>query len=155
MSDAAAGATADLLSPPNGPAEQARTQIESLKQDASWVKRHLSGDHETRNELARLHELAYAPAQGSITMGGPTPEAQRAEMADHLGTLSDLPPDVLTHVRTGGSVTADEYRMAVAKKDALFSDAEWRAKYLAGNHEAKKQKLLLDVILSSSIKLVA
>jgi hypothetical protein len=52
-------------------------------------------------------------------------------------------------------VSADEYRMAVAKKESLFGDAAWRAKYLAGNYEAKQQKLLLDVILSSPVKLRA
>lgn len=151
------GAAVDLSlpSPPAMPADQARARIAELKANPDFVKRHLGGDHATREELARLHEFAYAPAQGSISMGGPTPEAQRAEQAEHLGTLSDLSADVLEHVRTGAAVSADEYRLAVAKKENLFADAEWRAKYFAGNHEAKQQKLLLDVILSSPIKLGA
>ena len=155
MADAVQGAATDLMLPPAMPADQARARIAELKADPSFVKRHLSGDHETREHLARLHEFAYAPAPGSITMGGPTPEAQRAEQADHLGTLSDLSADVLDHVRQGAAVSQDEYRMAVAKKELLFGDAEWRAKYFAGNYEAKQQKLLLDVILSSPIKLGA
>jgi hypothetical protein len=156
MTDALAqGAAADLMLPPAMPADQARARIAELKSDPAFVKRHLSGDNETREHLARLHEFAFAPAPGSITVGGPTPEAQRAEQADHLGTLSDLSADVLDHVRTGAPVSQDEYRMAVAKKDSLFSDASWRDKYFAGNHEAKQQKLLLDVILSSPIKLGA
>jgi hypothetical protein len=157
VTDAPAGAVVDLglPLPETMPADQARARIAELKSDSAFIKKHLSGDHSTRETLARLHEFAYAPAPGSVTMGGPTVEAQRAEQADHLGTLSDLSADVLDHVRTGAAVSQNEYRMAVAKKESLFADAAWRAKYFAGSHEAKQQKLLLDVILSSPIKLGA
>lgn len=151
----AGGAAVDLIPPPSTPADQARAQIEALKTNPEWVKKHLSGDHETRQELARLHEIAFQPVPGSIISGGPSVETQREDEAAHLGMLSDLSADVLEHVRTGAAVSAYEFRMAVAKKDALFGDADWRAKYFAGNHEAKKQKALLDVILSSPIKLGA
>jgi hypothetical protein len=140
---------------PSTPAEQAVAKIAALKADPDFVKRHLGGDHETRAELARLHEIAYTPAEGSITVGGPSIEAQRSEQADHLGTMSDLSGGVLDHVRTGAAVSADEYRMAVAKKDSLFGDPTWREKYFRGDHEARQQKLLLDVILSSRVKMGA
>jgi hypothetical protein len=153
MTDIAPGSAAADLIPANLPADQAQAQIAELKADPEFVKRHLSGSHETREQLAKLHELAFKPAPGSIMFGGPTIEAQREESAAHLGTITDVPADVLEHVRTGAAVTADEYRLAVAKKENLFGDPDWRAKYFAGNHEAKKQKALLDVILASPIKL--
>jgi hypothetical protein len=155
MTDLAPGGAAADLIPTNLPADQARAKIAELTQNPDWVKRHLSGDHETKTELARLHEIAFRPAPGSIISGAPSIEAQREETAAHLGTLTDIPADVLEHVRTGASVSADEYRMAVARKDSLFGDPEWRAKYFAGNHEAKKQKALIDIILASPIKLGA
>jgi hypothetical protein len=148
----APGAAADLVPTP---ADQARAQIEALKADPAWVQKHLAGSHETKAELARLHEIAYAPAQGSIRVGGPTPEAQRAEQADHLGIMSDLPAAVIDQVRQGQPVTAEEYRLAVGRKNSLFADPAWRDRYFRGDHEARQQKLLLDVILSSPIRLGA
>jgi len=147
-------AAADLMMiPQNMRADEARARIEELKADPNFVKRHLSGDHETKAHLETLHQIAFEPAPGSVMIGGPTLEAQREATAAHLGTMTDISADVLDHVRTGASVSEDEYRLAVAKKNSLFGDPEWRAQYLAGNHEAKKQKVLLDVILASPIKL--
>ena len=104
MSDAPAtptpapGAAADLGTPAStaeqaapSTAEQAVARIAALRADPAWVKLHLSGDAGTRTELAHLHELAYKPTPGSITVGGPTLEAQRALMADHLGTSGVSP----------------------------------------------------------------
>ena len=132
MTDApvAQGAAADLELPATMPADVARARIAEAKANPDFVKRHLSGDHSTREYLSRLHEFAWAPPPGSITMGGPTPEAQRAEQADHLGTLSDLSADVLDHVRTGAAVSQDEYRLAVARKENLFADGEWDSNIL-------------------------
>jgi hypothetical protein len=148
----APGAAADLLSGPAMPADQARTKIAELTANPDWVKRHLGGDHETKAELQRLHEIAFQPAPGSIITGTPPIEAQLNEQAAHLGTMSDVSDDVLDHVRTGASVSASEYRLAVAKKDALFSDPQWRDSYFAGGYEARQQKLLLDVILASKVR---
>lgn len=152
MTDAAAvtdvgpGAAADLMAPAS-PAEQARSQIEALKANPEWVKRHLSGDHETRHELARLHEIASQPIPGSIIMGGPSPEAQRAETADHLSTLFDLSPAILDEIRQGKPASIDEHRLAVGRKNALMSDPAWRDRYLNGDAKAGREMLLLNSIL--------
>lgn len=155
MTDALQGAAADLMPGPTTPADTARAKIAELKADPDFVKRHLSGDLNTREELTRLHELAYTPAEGSISMGGPTPAAVRAEMADHLSTLSDLPAAVIEQIKSGAPVSADEFRLAVGRKNALMGDPAWVAKYMKNDATAQRDMLLLNVILSSPIKLRA
>lgn len=45
--------------------EQALSRIEDLKNDESFRKRYLAGDVEATQEMARLHHMAYPPAQGA------------------------------------------------------------------------------------------
>jgi hypothetical protein len=145
---AVAGATVDLIQPPTTEADKARAQIAELKANPEWVKRHLGGDHTTRAELARLHEIAFTPEPGSITMGGPTPEAQRAEMADHLGNLFDVSTAVLDEIRQGKPASVEDHRLAVGRKNALMTDPSWVTKYMNGDASARREMWLLNSILS-------
>jgi hypothetical protein len=51
----------------------------------------------------------------------------------------------------GGSVSLAEYRAAEALQATLKADPAWRARFLAGDYQAKRDQLLLSVILSSDI----
>jgi hypothetical protein len=146
-STVAAAAAADLL-PPATPADQARAQIEALKANPEWVKRHLGGDHATREELARLHELTHTPAPGSIISGMPTAAAQNAEMADHLSTLFDISPGIMEEIRQGKPASLDEHRLAVGRKAARMSDPAWVNRYMTGDAEARREMWLLNSILT-------
>jgi len=51
----------------------------------------------------------------------------------------------------GGSVSLAEYQAAQSLQSALHSDPAWRARFLANDYQAKRDQLLLSVVLSSSI----
>jgi hypothetical protein len=138
-----------LIPPDHRAAAEAR--IAALKADPAWIAKHLSGSHETKEELRLLHEQAYSPPAGMVSHGGPTLEAQRNAEADSLANNSTVSPAVIDEIRSGRPVSALEYQLAVAKKNALFRDPAWRARYFAEDHEARRQKDLIDVILSSRV----
>jgi hypothetical protein len=135
--------------PPADAAVAARAEITRLKGDGDFVKRFLGGDPEANARMRGLHEIE-ANASNPFVIGGPSPQQQRNTEAASLADMG-LPQEVIDHYREGKPVSADEYRMAVAKKQDLFTDAAWRAKYFAGNHEAVQQLRLLQVILSSRV----
>jgi hypothetical protein len=134
-------------------ADDARMTLEARKADGEWTKRYLAGGHEERAEFLRLTEQMHAQPAGAINVGGPSLEAQNADQADWLAENIDVSAAVIEQVRSGRPVTADEYRMATARKNALFGDPAWREKYFRGDAEARRQKVLLDVILSSRVAL--
>lgn len=144
----AAGAAADLMPLPTTAADAARAQIAELKANPEWVKRHFDGDLATREEMARLHEIAFTPTPGSIMMGGPTPEEQRAEMADHLGTQFDVSSAVLDEIRQGKPASLEEHRLARGRKSSLMADPAWVTRYMAGDATARRDMWLLNSILS-------
>jgi hypothetical protein len=138
-------------SPADANRAAAAAQLEKLKSDPDFIKRHLSGDAGTKAEINKLCEIIASPRENTTFHGGVTNEQQLAEQAATAGTMADIGEDVLEHIKTGTAVSQEEYRMAVAKKDALFGDPAWRDKFFRGDARAKKEKLLLDVILSSRI----
>jgi len=151
MTEAAIGAAADLATPAT-PAEQAVARIAELKADPDFVKRHIDGDHETKAELARLHEIAFLPSMGSIISGAPSHEEQWAETAAHLSTVAELSDGILEEIRQGKPASALEYRLAVARKNDRMRDPAWVAKYMAGGPE-RREMLLLNSIISRGMHL--
>jgi hypothetical protein len=155
MSDAvpAPGAVADLMTLPTTPAQQAQAKIIELKANPDWVKRHVDGSVETKAELQKLHELASQPEQGAIISGTVTPEMQWAETAAHLETVGDLPPAVIEEIRQGKPASAQEYRLAVARKNTLMKDPTWVARYLNNGAAEQKEMLLLNSIVARGMRL--
>lgn len=133
------------------PADEAVAKIAALKADPSWVQKHLSGDHETAAELRQLHELAFSPAPSSIISGAPTVEAQWAETAAHLALAGDLSAGVIEEIKQGKPAGAEEYRLAVGRKNARMSDPAWRARYLNNGAEERREMLLLNSIISRGV----
>ena len=50
------------------------------------------------------------------------------------------------------AVSPDEYRMAQQRLESRKQDPQWLAKYMRGDHEAKKEFALITSILSRPIK---
>jgi hypothetical protein len=134
-------------------ADQARATLEQRKADPEFVKRYLSGDHVARAEMKALHETMCAQPAGTVNVGGISLQAQLNDQADNLAVTSDVSAAVIEEVRSGRPATVEEYRLALGKKHALFNDPGWRARYFAGDHEAGRQKTLLDIILSKRVAL--
>lgn len=147
---APSAAAADLtLLPPAEAAVAARQQINALKSDGDFIKAYLSNDVNAVAKLRGLHEIERNAATG-VQFGAQTQQEQRNQGADYLAEKG-LPPEAIQHYREGKPVSADEYRMAYAKKQSLFDDPNWRTKYFNNDHEARMQLSLLQVILSSRV----
>jgi hypothetical protein len=134
-------------------ADAALAQIEALKQNPDWVEKHLGGSHETRAELQKLHEVAFQPAPGSTISGAPTLEAQWNETAHQLSLEGNLSAAVIEEIRAGKPAGAEEYRLAVGRKNARMSDPSWVAKYLNNGADERREMLLLNSIISRGVRL--
>jgi hypothetical protein len=146
------GAVADLALPMM-PADQARTRIAQLLADPAYVKKHLDGSHETKEELRQLHEFSHRPEPGAIITGLPTPEVQLADQAEWAEANFDVPSAVIQQIRERTPISREEYKQTVARKNALLADPAFRARALAGDAAAQRELFLLNVNLSSPIKL--
>src|SRR5579872_4564738 len=116
-------------------ADNARVELEALKANPEWVKKHLAGDHNTKADVERLSAIIAAPRAGATMHGGPTVEEQRSEMANYVESMG-VSPGVVKQVREGISETDLTYKQAVGLKRRLISDPAFVAKYMAGDHEA-------------------
>jgi hypothetical protein len=78
----------------------------------------------------------------------------RDEVTEHLQSSSgyQLSPEVLQEFRENRPVTPDEYRMAQQRLESRKQDPQWLAKYMRGDHEAKKEFALITSILSRPIR---
>jgi len=132
------------------PAQAARAEIELLKADPAWAKRWYDGDPAAAQQLKALQLQEHQHSQGSIFVGGPTPEHQLNQQAMTL-VEAGLPSDVIEHFRSGGTVSASEYAQATAMWNNCKADPEWRAKLARGDHHTKQQHLLMQIIRSSRI----
>jgi hypothetical protein len=76
---------------------------------------------------------------------------------DLAGTVIDLRAAGLDDsviamaLNNDSTVSLAEYRAAEAMQNALKSDPNWRAQFLSGDFQCKKEQLLLSIVLSSTI----
>src|SRR5262249_23707667 len=77
----------------------------------------------------------------------------RHNLADFVTDLrsSGLDDAAISQAVNGGTVSLAEYRAAEALQSTLNSDPALRARFLSNDYTAKKQQLLLSVILSCDI----
>ena len=143
------GATADLAMTPG---QEARAQIQLLKQNPEWLKRYFEGDPAAKAQLkdlqTREHEHNYST--GQLLFGGPSAQEQRDHGAARLEELG-LSKAIVDHHRSGGTVSAEEFRLAQARWDSRKMDPEWRAKLERGDYETKQEYAALLAIRCSRI----
>jgi hypothetical protein len=152
MSDMAA---ADLGIPGASPdAAAAHTELEALKANPEWVKRHLSGDHTTKAEVEKLVERMHARPAGSVQVGAASLQEQRNEVADFLAeTGPGLAPEHIQEIREGRANSPEIYRQAISLKRSLMADPAWVAKYMANDYEARRTMTLINIIESNPVAL--
>jgi hypothetical protein len=166
MSDASTAATGAAGSPgdlsyltrgtpvPPTAQEAARAKIEALKANPEWVKRHVAGSHETKEEMRLLHEQMHALPAGTIISGAPSIEQQRNEIADWLAENGHgLDAEVIDQVRHGIPESAEVHQEAASLKKSLMADPEFCRKLMNDDHDAKRKMLLINIILSGPIAL--
>ena len=136
------------------PADMARAELASLKNDAAWVAKHLAGSEETKKQVADLCEQMSRPAAGSVISGNPSIEAQRNQMADYLAEFGPgLSPGVIEQIRTGYAETPATYAEAMSLKRTLLNDPAFVKKYMDGDHEARRKMTLLAIIQCNGVRL--
>jgi hypothetical protein len=143
----------------------AKQRLQELAKDPTWAKALVNGDPAANKQFAELNQLiAAGDAVSDAIAGIVEPETESGFQTavvgmshrDLAGTVTDLRASGLTDASiamaiNGGTVSLAEYRAAEALQSALKSDPAWRARFLAGDYQAKRDQLLLSVILSSTI----
>jgi hypothetical protein len=139
---------------PSTDADRARVELETLKASPEFVKQHLGGSHETRDQIEKLVQRIHTPPPGSVTFGAASLEQQRNQVADDLAeTGPGLSEAHVIEIRLGLPNSPEIYREALSKKEALMRDPIWTASYLRGEFEAQRTIMLLNIIISNPVKL--
>jgi hypothetical protein len=148
-------------------AQGARQRLSDLSKDATWTKQLFAGDPaatKTFHELVALSESGDAvgdqlagivePSETqpifSTTVDGEWPRRVVTEVVSDLRSAG-LGDQAIEQAVNGGSVSRAEFLAAQSLQSTLHSDADWRARFLAGDYQAKRDQLLLSVILSCEI----
>jgi hypothetical protein len=161
----------EALHPPPPPnptdAQGARQLLDKLTKDSSWAAALVRGDPQANKQFADLTKMVadaddvrdrlagiVEPETGTpifeTTIDGQWPRRVVAEVVTDL-TAAGLDPGSVEMAINGGTVSAAEFRAAQALQSTLHSDPNWRERFLANDYTAKKQQLLLSVILSCEI----
>jgi hypothetical protein len=164
MSTPDTAALADTTAPAT--AAEARVKLDVLKADQDWGKRLVAGDAAARQEFNQLTEkiVATEPADrlGEVLAGRaevPWMESlSGGELStrDLRGLVADLRAAGLSDeaIREGIEGTTVPRAVYVAAQNLQRQrqgDAEWRAKLLAGDWAAKREQLLMSIVLSAGV----
>ena len=146
-------------------AQDARARLDVLSRDKGWADRLFNGDVRTRKEFDDLLGVAAGgddvgdaiagiveePPIFQTTQGGELPARHVQQTIEALreaglndGTIEQaikLPP-----------VTRADAAMTRAFQSKRHGDAEWVARLLAGDYEAKREFTLMSIILASPVE---
>jgi hypothetical protein len=155
---------ADKPSTPN----EARARLNALSSDKEWGAKFVSGDADAHQEFKGLTELsARADAETDridavldgkaavpmfeTTTDGELPTRHLVSAVDGLRELG-ISDGAVRQALEGDKVTRAEHEMAKHHREAMHSNPDWVKKFLAGEHGARRESLLLSIILSSDVE---
>jgi hypothetical protein len=147
-------------------AQDARMQLDMLKNNASWAQSLLNGNVETRKQF---DELIAKAAGGDDVADAVSGIVEPAVPLFETTVNGELPrrhvEGTISALRNGGLDSASieqavtlppisraEFMQAQALKSKLHGTAEWRGRLLSGDYQATREHNLLAVLLSSPIK---
>jgi hypothetical protein len=156
--------------PPLKPADaqDARARLDKLSADKSFADRLFAGDIAARKEFDELVAASAAgddvgdrianiqePAPLFETTSSQSGQMNRRDLASIVDTLRDagLRDEVVAEALNGGKVTRAEYAAAKALQASRHGDADWRARFLAGNWAEVREQMLLNIVLTNEIKM--
>jgi hypothetical protein len=153
--DTAAGTLGALPDKPFSPAapapamsfQEAESRKAEMFGNQEWVDKYMSGDIEARAQYdAVIRSLAFGRQ--------PPPSDPRSvdQLEEWARSQADVSEAVIEQIRTGPPITPLERRLAIQRREARFADPEFVQAYLDGNPAARKEVLLLSVILSSRVR---
>jgi hypothetical protein len=148
-------------------AQGARQRLSDLSKDPGWTRQLFAGDptaaktfyelialseagDDVGDRLAGITEDPAATPIFSTTTNGEWPRRVVTELVGDLRS-SGLDDRAIEQAVHGGSVSRAEWQAAQSLQSTLHSDPAWRERFLSGDYQAKRDQLLLSVILSCSI----
>jgi hypothetical protein len=146
-------------------AQDARMQLDMLKNNTSWARSLLNGNVETRKQFDELVAKAAGGDDVADAVAGivepATPlfettangELPRRHVEGTIASLRDagLSDASIEQAISLPPISRTEFMQAQALKTKLHGTAEWRGRLLSGDYEATRQHNLLSVLLSSPI----
>jgi hypothetical protein len=147
-------AGADLSIPGAGPVvpaapamsmQEAASRKQEFLADQKMVDALMAGEVNATSLWRSINNSLWQPPQFT---------QPRDEVTEHLQQSSgyQLSPEVLQEFRENRAVSPDEYRMAQQRLESRKQDPQWIAKYMRGDHEAKKEFALITSILSRPVR---
>jgi hypothetical protein len=145
---------------------RARAAIESLSSSSEWRQRFFSGDQTARREFSELTAKVVAGDQTAAVMAGdPLPAADTIELtgsvlggriparalASEVASLrsAGISDGAVQQLLDGYAMSPSEVEAATRYKSMRLGDAEFTARYLAGEWSAVREMRLLAMILSA------
>ena len=164
----AALAAMDAGANPSPPAVQdaqdARARLDLLSRDATWANRLFNGDVAARKEF---DDLVAASAAGDnvddaiagieepapifeTTTGGQLP---RRVVNEVIASMRDagVSDGAIGQALRGDSFSREEVAAVTALRAKLHGDADWVKRLLSGDYAAKREHLLMSIVLSSPV----
>ena len=155
---------ATTLVPPN-PVAAANAELTGLVNNKEWAAKFFAGDVEARatfdgltRAIAAADDLAAALAGTAVApplietiANGELPARALASTVEQMRSFG-LNDATIREAVAGEPVTKQEVEMAKRYQQMKHSDADWVARLLKGDFQAKKEQLLLSIILTNPVK---
>jgi YD repeat-containing protein len=142
-------------------ASEATARLAQLQADPKWREAFLRGDGPRAKEFNALmqtiekgdnpqvdHAIAGVLYDGPFQPSGHMQNIATAQMFRDLGIGDDVTREVLTD----REVTQEEYDKVSRLKAERMRDNNWVKEYMAGNGPQRRDMMLMDIVLSSTIK---
>jgi hypothetical protein len=111
-----------------------------------WRTKYLAGDVTAKAEMDQIVKaLTPAPPQPSA------PDSVDG-LEEWVRGVADVSEGVIEEIRTARPVSPLERRLAVQRKESRFNDPTFVERYFAGDPDAKREVLLINVILASPVR---
>lgn len=152
--------------PPLAPttATDARRRLDALSGDKAWGKLFLSGDMTARREFADLSAMVAAgddvadaidgkapPPQFETTFGGEQPRRVVNEVIADMreAGLSDA---AIGEAIRGDPISKQEVEQVRQMQRMRLGDPDWCKRLLAGDYAARREHILMSIVLTAPIK---
>jgi hypothetical protein len=156
---------ADPSPVPPSPVAAARAALDGFVNNKEWAAKYFAGDVQARQQFADLTtaianagddvDAAIAgtatPPGMEVLTDGELPFRARMAVVEQMRTAG-LNDATIAEAMKGEAVTKQEVEMARQRQAMRHSDKDWVAKLLAGDWQARKEQLLLSIILTNPVK---
>jgi hypothetical protein len=156
MSDTPAPGTsqvvnADAATPQLEITPEARTAaygvIARLRSDEKFRMDFLRQDPETKATVEAAHRAIHTQ---TVTVRG-RPAEEVATMVGSVLKHAELNPAIVKQIYEGTEISQQEYDFARARKQQMFSDRGWCARYIDGDRACRSELLAVNILLTSKV----